>query len=236
MELYYGQNCLMRTNFFFIFFLSGTIISAQDKTYKIYHSDLFLNEIGTKWEISESDDGKYGYIFISDQHSFWNKLVLSFSMPKCDEPEVFIQIFTAAFRKHEGIIERGDLLNEARFVMQIDNEPPYWIDSEIRLISKFEDMVDKEFYEKFFKSKDLLFDIFFIEIKNGTTLIKKDDSLINKLSIFVPPESPYHLYLDGFNLLTFKNNEFQYAINKFINLCRKRQKENDLLTRATKVD
>ena len=80
-------------------------MSAQDQTYKIYHSDLYLNEIGTTWEISESNDGDYGYISISDQHSYWNKLVLSFSMPNCDQPEVFFQIFTAGFRKHEGIVE-----------------------------------------------------------------------------------------------------------------------------------
>ena len=31
-------------------------MSAQDQIYKIYHSDLYLNEIGTTWEISESND------------------------------------------------------------------------------------------------------------------------------------------------------------------------------------
>ena len=204
-------------------------MSAQDQIYKIYHSDLYLNEIGTTWEISESNDGDYGYISISDQHSYWNKLVLSFSMPNCYQPEVFFQIFTAGFRKHEGIVEREDLLNETRVVMQVDDEPPYWVDSEIRLISKFENMIDKEFYQKHSKSDDLLFDIFLVHIKKGAFLIKKDESLVRRLSIFIPPESPYYLYFEGFNLLTFESNEFQQAMDDFAELCQKRQLENDLL-------
>lgn len=209
-------------------------MSAQDQTYKIYHSDLYLNKIGTTWEISESDDGEYGYISISDQHSYWNKLVLSFSMPNCDQPEVFFQIFTAGFRKHEGIIEREDLLNGTRVVMQVDDEPPYLVESEIRLISKFENMIDKEFYQKYSKSDDLLFDVFFIQIKKGAVLIKEDDSLVKKLSIFIPPESPYHLYFDGFNLLTFENNGFEQVMKDFVELCQRRQSESDLLLGAIK--
>ena len=209
-------------------------MSAQDQTYKIYHSDLYLNEIGTTWEISESNDGDYGYISISDQHSYWNKLVLSFSMPNCDQPEVFFQVFTAGFRKHEGIVEREDLLNETRVVMQVDDEPPYWVDSEIRLISKFENIIDKEFYQKHSKSADLLFDIFLVHIKKGAYLIKEDESLVKKLSIFIPPESPYYLYFEGFNLLTFESNEFQQAMDDFVELCQKRQLENDLLIGSLK--
>ena len=209
-------------------------MSAQDETYKIYHSDLYLNKIGTTWEISESDDGEYGYISISDQHSYWNKLVLSFSMPNCDQPEVFFQIFTAGFRKHEGIIEREDLLNGTRVVMQVDDEPPYLVESEIRLISKFENMIDKEFYQKYSKSDDLLFDVFFIQIKKGAVLIKEDDSLVERLSIFIPSESPYHLYFEGFNLLTFENNGLEQAMNDFVELCQKRQLESGLLLGAIK--
>ena len=209
-------------------------MSAQDQTYKIYHSDLYLNEIGTTWEISESNDGDYGYISISDQHSYWNNLVLSFSMPNCDQPEVFFQVFTAGFRKHEGIVEREDLLNETRVVMQVDDEPPYWVDSEIRLVSKFENMIDKDFYQKHSKSDDLLFDIFLVHIKKGAYLIKEDESLVKKLSIFIPPESPYYLYFEGFNLLTFESNEFQQAMDDFAELCQKRQLENDLLLGSLK--
>ena len=210
------------------------MMSAQDQTYKIYHSDLVLNDIGTTWKIFESDDGEYGYISISDQHSYWNKLVLSFSMPTCDQPEVFFQIFTAGFRKHEGIIEREDLLNGTRVVMQVDDEPPYLVESEIRLISKFENMIDKEFYQKYSKSDDLLFDVFFIQIKKGAVLIKEDDSLVKKLSIFIPPESPYHLYFDGFNLLTFENNGFEQVMKDFVELCQRRQSESELLLGAIK--
>ncbi len=208
------------------------MMSAQDQSYKIYHSNLFLNDVGTTWEISESDDKAYGYISISDQHSYWNKLVLSFSMPNCDQPEVFFQIFTAGFRKHEGIIEREDLLNETMVVMQVDDEPPYLVDSEVRLINKFENIIDKEFYKKYFTNDDLLYDVFLISIKKGAVLIKADDSLVKKLSIFVPPESPYHLYFDGFNLLTFENNGFEQAINDFAELCQKRLSENGLLLGA----
>lgn len=209
-------------------------MSAQDQTYKIYHSDLVLNDIGTTWKIFESDDGEYGYISISDQHSYWNKLVLSFSMPTCDQPEVFFQIFTAGFRKHEGIVEREDLLNETRVVMQVDDEPPYWVDSEIRLISKFENIIDKEFYQKHSKSDDLLFDVFLVHIKKGAFLIKEDESLVKRLSIFIPPESPYYLYFEGFNLLTFESNEFQQAMDDFVELCQKRQLESDLLLGSLK--
>ena len=155
-------------------------------------------------------------------------------MPNCDQPEVFFQIFTAGFRKHEGIVEREDLLNETRVVMQVDDEPPYWVDSEIRLISKFENMIDKEFYQKHSKSDDLLFDIFLVHIKKGAFLIKKDESLVRRLSIFIPPESPYYLYFEGFNLLTFESNEFQQAMNDFAELCQKRQLENDLLLGSLK--
>jgi hypothetical protein len=150
-------------------------------------------------------------------------------MPNCDQPEVFFQVFTAGFRKHEGIVEREDLLNETRMVMQVDDEPPYWVDSEIRLVSKFENMIDKDFYKKHSKSDDLLFDIFLVHIKKGAYLIKEDESLVKKLSIFIPPESPYYLYFEGFNLLTFESNEFQQAMDDFAELCQKRQLENDLL-------
>ena len=211
------------------------MMSAQDQAFRTYHSDLVLNDVGTTWKVSESEDGEIGFISISDQHSYWNKLVLSFSLPKCNEPIVFFQIFTAGFRKHEGIVEREDLLNETKLVMQVDEEPPYWVNSEIISVSKFENVTDKEFYQKYFtQDKDLLFDIFTIEIKNGTTLIKRDDSLVKKLSLFVPPESPYHLYLDGFHLLTFENNGFQQAMNEFAELCQKRQLENNLLLGAIK--
>ena len=155
-------------------------------------------------------------------------------MPNCDQPEVFFQIFTAGFRKHEGIVEREDLLNETRVVMQVDDEPPYWVDSEIRLISKFENIIDKEFYQKHSKSADLLFDIFLVHIKKGAYLIKEDESLVKKLSIFIPPESPYYLYFEGFNLLTFESNEFQQAMDDFVKLCQKRQLENDLLLGSLK--
>ena len=150
-------------------------------------------------------------------------------MPNCDQPEVFFQIFTAGFRKHEGIVEREDLLNETRVVMQVDDEPPYWVDSEIRLVGKFENMIDKEFYQKHSKSDDLLFDIFLVHIKKGAYLIKEDESLVRRLSIFIPPESPYYLYFEGFNLLTFESNEFQQAMDNFVMLCQKRQLESDLL-------
>ena len=142
-------------------------MSAQDQTYKIYHSDLYLNEIGTTWEISESNDGDYGYISISDQHSYWNKLVLSFSMPNCDQPEVFFQVFTAGFRKHEGIVEREDLLNETRVVMQVDDEPPYWVDSEIRLVSKFENMIDKDFIKNILKAMTCYLIFFWFILRKG---------------------------------------------------------------------
>ncbi len=90
-------------------------------------------------------------------------------------------------------------------------------------------MIDKEFYQKHSKSDNLLFDVFFVHIKKGAYLIKEDESLVRRLSIFIPPESPYYLYFEGFNLLTFESNEFQQAMDDFVELCQKRQLENDLL-------
>ena len=107
-------------------------------------------------------------------------------------------------------------------------------DSEIRLISKFENIIEKEFYKKHSKSDDLLFDIFLVHIKKGAFLIKEDESLVKKLSIFIPPESPYYLYFEGFNLLTFESNEFQQAMNDFAELCQKRQLENNPLLGSLK--
>ena len=74
-----------------------------------------------------------------------------------------------------------------------------------------------------------MFDVFFVHIKKGGYLIKEDESLVRRLSIFIPPESPYYLYFEGFNLLTFESNEFQQAMDDFVELCQKRQLENDLL-------
>ena len=80
----------------------------------------------------------------------------------------------------------------------------------------------------------LLFDIFLFQIKKGAFLINEDESLVKKLSIFIPPESPYYLYFEGFNLLTFESNEFQQAMDDFAELCQKRQLENDLLLGSLK--
>ena len=115
--------------------------------------------------------------------------------------------------------------------MQVDDEPPYWVDSEIRCqIWKY---IDREFYQNILKALTYCL-IFLVHIKKGAYLIKEDESLVKKLSIFIPPESPDYLYFEGFNLLTFESNEFQQAMDDFVKLCQKRQLENDLLLGSLK--
>ena len=230
MEPSCGQNYLMKHKFILLTLLMSFSSLAQQQEYRIYHSEDINNEIDTHWKIEIPEEQDFAYLTISDQHSFFNKLILSFRMPDCDDPLVFFHMITPAFRKHEGIIEREDLLNDIKIVMQTDDNPPYWVNARVDSIVKLEEYLELDSYGdlSWIKTSDLLFDIFFIEITKGAVLIYEDDSLVDKLSFFVPAESPYHLYFDKFNLVTFKNNGLKKVLTDFTRICELNLKQKSL--------
>jgi hypothetical protein len=223
MEPCFGQSYLMKIRLGVVLFLSGFILAAQDQDHKIYHSSYVNNEIDTSWKFTITEDKEIGYIKISDQHSYWNQVILSWELPACNAPVVLFQLITPAFRKHEGIIEREDLLNETKLVVQTDTNPAYFYEAKIHSVLKLEDLVGKEFYKKAHDKYDLeeplLYDLFLITFPEGLPLINKDDSLVEKFSIFFPEESPYQFLMGGFDMTTFKSDGFTEALEQLPKVC-----------------
>jgi hypothetical protein len=213
----------MKTRLVIVFFLSGFILAAQDQDHNIYHSSFVNNEIDTSWKFSVTEDEEIGFIKISDQHSYWNQVILSWDLPACSAPVVLFQLITPAFRKHEGIIEREDLLNEMKLIVQTDNNQAYFYEAKILSVLKLEDLVGKELYKnthnKYDLEEPLRYDLFLIIFPEGLPLINKDDSLVEKFSIFFPEESPYQFLMGGFDMTTFKSNGFADALEQLPKVC-----------------
>ncbi len=219
----FGQNYSMKIKIFIFFLLSSFVLAAQDPEHNIYHSSFADKKIETAWEFRVTDDQETGYIKISDQHSYWNQLVLSWDLPACNAPLVLFQLITPAFRKHEGIIEREDLLNEMKLVVQTDANPAYFHEAKIYSIRKLENLVGEEFYKKMQHKYDLeealFYDLFLIIFPDGIPLINKDESYVEKFSIFFPEESPYRFLLGGYEIATFESNGFAEALDQLPKVC-----------------